>query len=260
MSMNSRLSPPRRGGFTLIELIMVIAIIATLAALLLPAIGMVRDMSTRTSCANNLRQLGLASEAYAHENQGVIVPADDFNGTLTTVSWRYNLSPYLDKDPTSFTAGWNMKLVSCPVTFKQGIPSNWPWFTGYGMNTFLLRPDNTTARSDCRASGTPAAPIATFTRFPQSKIKYPSQRGFILCGRNEGNATVTGTVTGGNHAFSTYAGQVAYAISLPPNGDSSQWDVTRHRDKANVLFIDGHTQVMIKNDAANSIGDPRLVK
>src|SRR5689334_12464273 len=71
-----------RPGFTLVELLVVVAIIGVLVALLLPAVQFAREAARRTQCANNLRQLGIAAHTF-HDSQRKL-PSSVRPGGLTT--------------------------------------------------------------------------------------------------------------------------------------------------------------------------------
>jgi prepilin-type N-terminal cleavage/methylation domain-containing protein/prepilin-type processing-associated H-X9-DG protein len=65
-----------RRGFTLIELLVVIAILLVLLTLIVPSFGTARENAKRSSCRNNLRQIGLALTSYAGDNNGWFVLSD----------------------------------------------------------------------------------------------------------------------------------------------------------------------------------------
>jgi prepilin-type N-terminal cleavage/methylation domain-containing protein/prepilin-type processing-associated H-X9-DG protein len=89
----------RRAGYTLVETLVVIAIIGVLVGILLPAIQKVRDLAARTKCANNLHQLAIAAQQY-HDNFGSFPAGMRYrNGKdqFQFMSWLTQLLPYLER-------------------------------------------------------------------------------------------------------------------------------------------------------------------
>lgn len=96
-------------GFTLVEMLVVISIIAILAALLLPAINMAREAARRASCSNNLRNLALAVQQFEQsKNQlpasrtfwtksGYTKPGSSIGAEAATLTWVYEIMPQLEK-------------------------------------------------------------------------------------------------------------------------------------------------------------------
>ncbi len=109
-----------RCGFTLIELLVVIAIIAILIALLLPAVQQAREAARRSSCKNNLMQIGVALQNYemAHNvlPSGTVNPTGPIRNEAKGyhVSWILQILPYLD-ERTAFNKFDFNKSVYDPV-------------------------------------------------------------------------------------------------------------------------------------------------
>jgi prepilin-type N-terminal cleavage/methylation domain-containing protein len=124
----TRTSPARQAGFTLIELLVVIAIIAILIGLLLPAVQKVREAAARSTCQNNLKQVGLA--IHNHESGMGTIPTSvrpGGNTSLPRVSWTIPTLAYIEQDNLrrnynpnqTWGAAANLPISSQPIKIFQ---------------------------------------------------------------------------------------------------------------------------------------------
>ncbi len=96
MRHNPKSSNRRTDGFTLVELLVVIAVIGLLISLLIPAISSVREAANRAMCSSRMRQCGIAMHTYAGSHGGYL-PKVTGHGLDADESWIAKLGPYLEE-------------------------------------------------------------------------------------------------------------------------------------------------------------------
>ena len=193
--MTRTLTTRPRHGFTLIELLVVIAIIAVLIALLLPAVQKVREAASRTHCANNLKQLGLAFHNY-HDTHRKFPPAFVNNGPYGTSGfsfahgWAAFILPFIEQEALSKLYRWDLPLYEtgnqpvmtkhlsvfqCPSTPEQDRYMTFGPFQVFGtkgacgdyaatleVDPVLVQQGLVAAVSDFRGVATPAPTLTSF--------------------------------------------------------------------------------------------------
>jgi prepilin-type N-terminal cleavage/methylation domain-containing protein/prepilin-type processing-associated H-X9-DG protein len=115
----------RRSAFTLVELLVVVAVIGVLVALLLPAVQAARGSARRSQCASNMRQIGLAIHQYADAHRGRFPKMwheEDIKKT-----WIFALAPHLESVD---------EIRLCPEDHKR-IERESDRSTSYAMNGYL---------------------------------------------------------------------------------------------------------------------------
>ncbi len=138
-----------RRGFTLVELLVVIAIIGVLVALLLPAVQAAREAARRSSCANNLKQIGIAVHNY-HDTYLVLpvggVQPGSCCGTPSAAGWGIFILPFMEQKPLydqyDFNT-WNDQSRNTANTFV----------TTQFVKTYICPSDVNTNRLEKPASG-----------------------------------------------------------------------------------------------------------
>jgi len=214
---NSRIS--RSKGFTLIELLVVISIIALLLAILLPALNKARQQARKLVCTSNMRQIGIASQAYLIDSENRLPPSS-CRITNPDQYWLRVLSKYTGEqllfrcpsDKSQNFVDWNKPLGEQQDKRYSSFAVNAlldPVCFRYGGNT------NQYNRVDC-------------IRRPMYCIwiaEAPDTENFLLA----------------DHIHpESWEGSVEYAKTF------IAWD--RHSGQSNYLFTDGHVETLIFED------------
>jgi prepilin-type N-terminal cleavage/methylation domain-containing protein/prepilin-type processing-associated H-X9-DG protein len=218
-------------GFTLIELLVVIAIIAILAAMLLPALSRAKQQAQKTSCANNLRQLNIASVMYTQENNDQIVPGA-FISTPTVVGWVRGILQYGAPNIRDNTNSGYLKIgllypfantiniYKCPSdqSMAQEGPDTYPRIRSYSMNQ----------KMNCPFSWL-YAPDTSFHNYRKlTEIRRPSE---IFTFIDEREDSIDDGAFGVDMINS---GGSAVLVNIPAN---------RHGNSCGVAFADGHSEI-----------------
>jgi prepilin-type N-terminal cleavage/methylation domain-containing protein/prepilin-type processing-associated H-X9-DG protein len=216
----SRLSSPHRNGFSLVEILVVVAIIGVLAALLFPAVRGVLEANNRSSAMANLRNLQRINEQYAVDSGGRYFPLQATGG-----SWWYQLDGF--NEYSGFTGPVNQrgrqKLLTRP---GLKIPANRTW-PDFSANREQLV-ENTTSTGQPRMS---EGHIKMQIVEPSKKMAF-CEGTFILVRRSQ-RESYDGTENRVGGSFAP-----AYRNPMPKTPDNPQGQ------GALVAFFDGHVELV----------------
>jgi prepilin-type N-terminal cleavage/methylation domain len=197
----------RRGAFTLIELLTVIAIIGVLASLMLVTLGRARELSRSAQCASNLRSIQAAALLWINDHTGKMPDGD---------TWGTDFASYLSL-PVPPPSPWDPdrpSVLRCDSAHLHR-PSDAAYARNYSINRYAAATRN-------GAVNTTAGHLPRFTLATKPSLMFFFMDGAI-------------SKTTGN----TYWGSIT-ATNLDPGAASP---VTyRHNNSVNVVFLDGHVR------------------
>lgn len=230
--------PIRRGAFTLVELLVVVAIIATLMAVLLPSLNKAREQARSVVCMNNLKQIGLAQVAYASDFVWFApgIAGDNTIYHYGTGKWDHLLRPYLNGPTTIDSWGestaWSQSSVNwCPSTVKYGSGVD---TRSYALNSFNLMGDTG------NLSSSKPLTVGEEMYLVKPETQYNSLPSAYLLFVSELGANPDGS-TGGTRAvirnLGYWLGSTYYSVT-----DTTS--AFRHNETKNSLMFDGHVESM----------------
>jgi prepilin-type N-terminal cleavage/methylation domain-containing protein/prepilin-type processing-associated H-X9-DG protein len=240
-------------GFTLVELLVVIGIIAVLMGILMPSLSRARQQARQVQCQASLKQFGAAQMLYVAECKGWCVPiksADDAKlkgqyGTVGYIRWDFNEvfrkclmmeSPKNIGTTTAWAEEWPMGLL-CQEAVGAVENNNRYVMYSYGMNREGIFRDT---------NGDGKASFADAIAYKWTEVKRSSEKIMMMDAQYWVAAYFeTAGATSGN-ALADYRRHwdVKGENQQSPNGQT----MYRHRQGANVLFADGHCEWRAKQD------------